>query len=233
MLPGRRVAAGSERELADFFENAPVGVHWVGPNGVVVRANQVLLDMLGYRREEYVGHSVAEFHVDSDACKTILRHLQHGGELHGHQVTLRCKDGSIRHALIDSNVRRENGRFIHTRCVFRDITDRKCADLLAQFFGNSGGDYNIVVRFDGRDLNVESAGEGFTRVTGYAAEEFTAATAPARDSSRRLSGHLAKDRAALARRTGQRRSAPHHQERRRAAGFATLPSPRSRNPTRA
>jgi len=36
----------SERELADFFENATVGLHWVGSDGIVLRANQAELDML-------------------------------------------------------------------------------------------------------------------------------------------------------------------------------------------
>src|SRR5829696_5443463 len=46
----------SERELADFFENGPVGLHWVGTDGRILRANQTELDILGYTRDEYVGH---------------------------------------------------------------------------------------------------------------------------------------------------------------------------------
>ena len=45
----------SERELSDFFENATIGLHWVGPDGTILRANRTELDMLGYSREEYVG----------------------------------------------------------------------------------------------------------------------------------------------------------------------------------
>src|SRR5262249_50757284 len=35
----------SEQELADFFENAAVGLHWVGPDGVILRVNRAELDM--------------------------------------------------------------------------------------------------------------------------------------------------------------------------------------------
>src|SRR5581483_81948 len=37
--------------------------------------------------------------------------------------------GSIKYALIDSNVYRENGQFIHTRCFTRDITEHRQAEL--------------------------------------------------------------------------------------------------------
>ena len=48
----------SEAELTDFFENAAIGLHWVGPDGTILRVNQAELDMLGFTREEYVGHNI-------------------------------------------------------------------------------------------------------------------------------------------------------------------------------
>jgi PAS domain S-box len=54
----------SERELSDFFDNASIGLHWVGPDGRIIKVNQTELDLFGYRREEYVGRHIAEFHVD-------------------------------------------------------------------------------------------------------------------------------------------------------------------------
>ncbi len=41
---------------------------------------------------------------------------------------MRCKDGSIREVLINTNVLWESGQFIHTRCFTRDITERKQAE---------------------------------------------------------------------------------------------------------
>ncbi len=37
---------------------------------------------------------------------------------------MRCKDGSIRDVLINSNVMFDDGLFIHSRCFTRDVTDR-------------------------------------------------------------------------------------------------------------
>src|SRR5579884_1166457 len=118
----------SEQELADFFENATLGLHWVGPDGIILRVNQAELDLLGYSREEYLGRSIAEFHADQEVLEGVLRKLAAGETLREYEARLRCKDGSIKHVLINSNVLWEDGKFIHTRCFTRDITDRRRAE---------------------------------------------------------------------------------------------------------
>jgi CheY-like chemotaxis protein len=49
-----------ELELVDFIENAPIGLHWVDADGVILWANQAELDLLGYTREEYIGRPLAD-----------------------------------------------------------------------------------------------------------------------------------------------------------------------------
>jgi PAS domain S-box-containing protein len=115
----------NERELTDFFENATEGLHWVGPDGIILRANRAELDLLGYAPEEYIGRPIAEFHADEEVICDILRRLQAGEDLHNYEARLRCKDGSFRHVLINSNVLREGGQFRHTRCFTRDVTERR------------------------------------------------------------------------------------------------------------
>lgn len=114
----------SEAELTDFFENASIGLHWVGPDGTILRVNQAELDMLGYAREDYVGRNISEFHYDSDAISDILRRLRNGEILRDYEARLRCADGSIRYVRINSSVYREDGSFIHSRCFTHDITER-------------------------------------------------------------------------------------------------------------
>jgi PAS domain S-box-containing protein len=118
----------SERELADFFDNANVGLHWVGADGIILRVNQAELDLLGYAREEYVGRPIAEFHVDRSVIDAILRRLACGDTLREYPARLRCKDGSVRDVLINTSGYFENGRFIHSRCFTLDITQRKQAE---------------------------------------------------------------------------------------------------------
>ncbi len=120
----------TQQDLTDFIENAPVAMNWVGPDGIILWANRTELEMLGYSKEEYIGRRIADFHVDQELIKDILRRLGNRETLHECEARLRCKDGSIRDVLINSNVLWQEDKFIHTRCFTRDITERKQADAL-------------------------------------------------------------------------------------------------------
>jgi PAS domain S-box-containing protein len=125
----RKIAEAEARrrqeELTDFVENAPVPLHWAGPDGTILWANQAELNLLGYDRDEYIGRNIAEFHADPAAIADILRRLTRDEEVDSCEARLCCKDGSIRHVVINCNVYRRNGEFIHTRCFTRDITERR------------------------------------------------------------------------------------------------------------
>ncbi|MDB6027482.1 MAG: putative Histidine kinase [Verrucomicrobiales bacterium] len=118
----------NEELLADFFENGAVGLHWVGPDGIILRANRAELELLGYSEKEYIGHHIAEFHADAPVIEDILSKLSCGKCLQNYEARLRCKDKSIKHVLITSNVLWQDGKFIHTRCFTRDITQQKRAE---------------------------------------------------------------------------------------------------------
>jgi PAS domain S-box-containing protein len=122
----------SQQELSDFVENAIVGLHWVAADGTIIWANQAELDLLGYTREEYIGHSITEFHADQAIIADILQRLLSNQPVQQYEADLRRKDGSIRHVLIDSNVSWHNGEFIRTRCFTRDVTEHKRAEIALQ-----------------------------------------------------------------------------------------------------
>jgi PAS domain S-box-containing protein len=124
-------SAESESDLADFFENAAIPLHWVDGNGIILRANRAELEFLGYDAAEYVGRPIAEFHADSDVICGILARLIRGEALRDEPARMRAKDGSIKHVRITSNVLRRNGEFIHTRCITRDVSaEQEAADYL-------------------------------------------------------------------------------------------------------
>jgi PAS domain S-box-containing protein len=112
-------------ELTDFIENAVVPMHWVTSDGQIAWANQAELDLLGYAKEEYIGRSIVEFHADRPVIDELLRQLSNNETVQNYQARLCCKDGSIRHVLIDSNVSWHNGEFAHTRCFTRDVSEQQ------------------------------------------------------------------------------------------------------------
>ena len=116
----------------EVWENAPIGIHWVDRDGIITWANRAELEMLGYPREEYIGHHIAKFHADADVIADILRRLQNGETLCNYEARLLCRDGSIRYGAIDSNVVWKDGKFIHTRCFTRDVTARKQLEASAR-----------------------------------------------------------------------------------------------------
>ena len=112
-----------DRDLSDFIENASLALHWVGADGRIIWANQAELELLGYSPEEYIGHHIAEFHVEEPVINDILARLKRRETLRNYESRVRCKDGSIRHVAISSNVRWDGDTFLHTRCFTRDISE--------------------------------------------------------------------------------------------------------------
>src|SRR6185437_12640123 len=124
----RKAIEKSEKKYRDLAETSSFALHWVGPDGTILWANQAELDMVGYTADEYIGHNITEFHADAPVIDDILKRLSRGEKLKEYEARLRAKDGSIRYVVIDSSVLFENENFVHTRCFTRDITERKDAE---------------------------------------------------------------------------------------------------------
>ncbi|MCK1344522.1 PAS domain S-box protein [Bradyrhizobium sp. CW11] len=116
------------QDLEDFFDNGAVGLHIVSGEGIILRANKAELNLLGYTPEEYIGRHVAEFHVDAPVIGDILQRLSCGEPLDRYPARLRARDGSVKHALITSNSRFVDGKFVNTRCFTADVSEVHAAE---------------------------------------------------------------------------------------------------------
>ncbi|MFB2970969.1 PAS domain S-box protein [Aerosakkonema sp. BLCC-F183] len=160
-----------EKLLTDFLENAAISLHWVGPDGKIQWANKAELDLLGYTPQEYIGQHIANFHTDKEVIDDILSRLAANQTLHNYEAKLRCKDGSIKHVLIDSNVCWSNGEFVHTRCFTRDITARKQAESERDRFFNLSLDMLCIA---GTDAYFKRLNPAFEKILGYSNSELLA-----------------------------------------------------------
>ncbi|HYE28650.1 MAG TPA: PAS domain S-box protein [Allosphingosinicella sp.] len=164
-----------ELDLDDFFENGTIGLHLVGRDGTILRANRADFEPLGYSADEYIGQPITRFHADPDTIEDILRRLSAGEKLDKYPARLRAKDGSIRHVHISSSVCFREGEFVNTRCFTVDVTDkvkaeealRDAQERLATTFETALAGI-AEVDSEGRFLRVN---EAFSRITGYGRDE--------------------------------------------------------------
>lgn len=110
-------------ELHDFIENASLPLHKVNGSGIIVWANQIELDALGYKKEEYIGKHISNFHADKEVIEDILQRLIKKETLLDYPARLITKSGEIIRVLINSNVFWKDGEFVHTRCFTRALPD--------------------------------------------------------------------------------------------------------------
>ena len=73
-------SSDESHDFIDLFENGALGLHFVGPDGIILNDNQAELDFLGYSRDEYIGHHIAEFHTDAAVIQDILARLSREGD---------------------------------------------------------------------------------------------------------------------------------------------------------
>lgn len=180
MGENRLKRSDNELDLEDFFENGTVGLHLVGANGTILKANRADYEPLGYRAEEYIGQPISRFHADEETISDILGKLTAGEKLDKYPARLLAKNGTVRHVLISSNVCFRNGEFVNTRCFTVDVTEKVQAEhALREAQERLAATYENVLAgiaecdASGCFLRVN---EAFETITGYPKDELLAKT---------------------------------------------------------
>ncbi len=119
----------SERLYADLYEYSPDMYHSVDADGVIRSCNHTECKMLGYGKEEIVGHRLLKLYPRS-YHPNVQRHLEvvfsEGKELRGIEEQVQCADGTLIDVSLNTSlVRDADGKPVLARMVLRDISEQK------------------------------------------------------------------------------------------------------------
>jgi len=127
----------SERQFASAFENAPIGMALVAPDGRWLKVNHSICKMVGYTVSELLALTFQDITYPADIEKDLDNvHRMLAGEIEAYQIEKRYrhKDGRIVPVLLSvSLVKDEAGQPIHFISQIQDITERKQAEAAIKF----------------------------------------------------------------------------------------------------
>jgi two-component system cell cycle sensor histidine kinase/response regulator CckA len=133
----------SEGKYRDLYDNAPDGYISLDENGVIVEANRTFLDMIGYTRGEIIRKMLFKdllSHESAQICYIVFPEFKKGGRMRNLELMVLKKDGSPLPVTMNASaVFDADGKFVVSRSVIRDITEKRKMDeekrkLQAQLF---------------------------------------------------------------------------------------------------
>lgn len=116
----------TEDRYRQLFENSPLGYQSLDYDGNFIVVNQAWLDILGYQREEVIGHWFGDFLVPEmvDAFRERFPKFKAAGEVHN-QFKMVHKKGHVIEVSFDGKIGYdEKGNFKQTHCILNDVTLR-------------------------------------------------------------------------------------------------------------
>jgi len=166
--------AASERFRA-AFENAPIGVALLAPDGRWFQVNPALCQLLGHSEEELLRLTFADVTHPADLAATVeLRRQQREGEADSSKIEkryLRADGMTVWVSVSSTLVRDASGKVLYTVAQIEDISERIAAQQAQheaeQRFRRAFEDASIgmaLVGLDGRWLQVNRT---LCEITGY------------------------------------------------------------------
>lgn len=125
-----RALSASEARIRSFIENAGQGFWQLGPDRLTIDVNPALCAMLGYSREELIGHSPLEF-VDAENRPIFLYQMGRiEATLHrSYEISLLHRDGRLVPVMFHATTHRDgDGRVDNAFSFIADLTEQKRAE---------------------------------------------------------------------------------------------------------
>lgn len=126
--------ATAEARYRELYERSPVGYQSLDVDGRLLDVNQSWLEMLGYSREEVIGHWFGDFLAPHmvELFRERFPRFRAAGKT-STEFEMKRKDGEIITVAFDGRIGyRENGEFSRTHCVLTNVTEHRRAEELLQ-----------------------------------------------------------------------------------------------------
>ena len=123
----RQAAQRHAYEVSDLYENAPCGYHSLDKSGRVVKMNRTELAWLGYSAKEVIGHIDYRELITPETREEFEKAFQNvkDNQPGSAECSLLTRDGKQLHVMIQGSAYTRNGRFVHSRAMVFDLTERK------------------------------------------------------------------------------------------------------------
>ena len=115
----------SERRYRALFEGSRDAIYITTREGEIVDANQSMIDLFGYRREEIIGLNARKTYVCPEDRTKFQQEIEREGYVRDYEIKLRKKDGTEMECLLTATVRRADGSIAGYQGIIRDITEHK------------------------------------------------------------------------------------------------------------
>jgi hypothetical protein len=116
----------SEERYRTIFEESRDAIYITSQTGEILDANQSMLDLFGYTREEMIGFNARQTYLHSDDRLKFQRAIEREGFVREYEIKLRKKDGAEMECLLTAIVRKTaDGNIAGYQGIIRDITERK------------------------------------------------------------------------------------------------------------
>jgi len=126
-----------EKFLIAFHSNPAAQTIATLPDGRWVEVNESFLNLIGYKREEVIGHTLTDFNlVDSGERTQIISHMKESSIQPQREVKVRRRDGKLLVLFTSNEKIMLNGK-AHALSIMIDITERKRAEEKLHIFAEA------------------------------------------------------------------------------------------------
>ena len=163
----------SEEKYRTLFENVPIGLYRTTPEGQILEANQVLVEMLGYDdKSSLMAANSKDHYLDPAAREDLLRRAEQGESIITTEVQLRRKDDHVIWVQDTNRVTlADDGSIKYLEGNLIDISTRKKLEmdmLMTQFTVDHA---SIAIFWVGRDASIFYVNDAAVQTLGYTRDE--------------------------------------------------------------